>query len=130
MVTHPARGPRGFTLIELMVVMTIIALLVTLAMPRYVHSLDKTRDAVLRHDLRAMRDAIDQFLSDRNRYPASLSELVEMRYLREMPRDPVTESKSTWVTVPPPDSSMGEGVYDVRSGAPGTSHDGVLYEQL
>jgi general secretion pathway protein G len=130
MLTQTARRRRGFTLIELMVVMAIIAMLVTLAMPRYVHSLDKARDAVMRHDLRAMRDAIDQFVSDRNRYPVSLSELVEQRYLRELPHDPVTDSSATWVLVPPPDSALGEGVYDVRSGAIGTSHDGVSYEHL
>jgi general secretion pathway protein G len=130
MVTRPPHRSGGFTLIELMVVMAIIAMLVTLAMPRYVHSLDKAREAVLRHDLRAMRDAIDQFLSDRNRYPVSLSELVELRYLRDVPRDPVTESTSTWVLLPPPDSAFGEGVYDVRSGAAGTGQDGVSYERL
>jgi prepilin-type N-terminal cleavage/methylation domain-containing protein len=130
MVTSRRRRRGGFTLIELMVVMAIIGLLMSLAMPRYVHSLDKTRDAVLRHDLRAMRDAIDQFLSDRNRYPASLSELVELRYLRDVPLDPVTESSTTWVLLPPPDSTLGEGIYDVRSGATGTSHDGMSYERL
>lgn len=119
---------RGFTLMELMVVMAIIASLMTLALPRYFNSVERSREAVLRQDLSIMRDAIDKFFADRGRYPATLDELAERRYLRKVPVDPVTESATTWVVVPPPDGEVREGVYDVRSGAPGQSLDGEAYE--
>ena len=126
--SHSRPHARGFTLMELMVVMAIIASLMTLAMPRYFHSVDRSREAVLRQDLSVMRDAIDKFLADRGRYPLSLAELAEKRYLRKVPADPITESASTWVVVAPPESEAREGVYDVHSGAPGTSLDGEAYE--
>ncbi len=118
----------GFTLMELMVVMAIIASLMTLALPRYFHSVERSREAVLKHDLAAMRDAIDKFLADRGRYPATLEELAEKRYLRKLPVDPVTDSATSWVVVPPPPTDGREGVYDVRSGASGASLDGEAYE--
>lgn len=111
---------------ELMVVMAIIASLLTLAMPRYYRSIDRSKEAVLRQDLAVMRDAIDKFFSDRGRYPSTLEELAEKRYLRNVPPDPITDSKGTWVVVAPPDADV--GVYDVRSGAPGRSLDGEPYE--
>ena len=123
---HPYH--RGFTLMELMVVMAIIASLLTLALPRYFHSVERSREAVLKQDLTIMRDAIDKFMADRGRYPLTLEELAEKRYLRKVPPDPITESTTTWVTVPPPDGVSREGVYDVRSGAPGNSLDGEPYE--
>ncbi|MBC7995260.1 MAG: prepilin-type N-terminal cleavage/methylation domain-containing protein [Rhizobacter sp.] len=119
---------RGFTLMELMVVMAIIASLMTLALPRYFNSVERSREAVLRQDLSIMRDAIDKFFADRGRYPNTLDELAERRYLRRVPVDPVTESASTWVVVAPPEGEVREGVYDVRSGAPGQSLDGEAYE--
>ena len=133
---HPARRvptlcrrcSGGFTLMELMVVMAIIATLLTLALPRYFHSVDRSREAVLRQDLHIMRDAIDKFMADRGRYPATLEELAERRYLRKVPPDPITDSASTWIVVAPPGSESPEGVYDVRSGAPGNSLDGEAYE--
>lgn len=121
---------RGFTLIELMVVMAIVAMLTTLAWPRYLHSVDRSREAVLKHDLRTMREAIDRHLADRGRYPSSLEELAERRYLRRVPEDPITQSSTTWTVVPPPDATSGGGVYDVRSGAPGTSLEGEPYDRL
>lgn len=119
------RRAGGFTLIELIVVLAIVALLVTLALPRYFHSVERSREAVLRHDLKTMRDAIDKFFADQGRYPAALDELAQRRYLRSVPPDPITDSAATWVVVPPGD---GSGVYDVRSGAPGTGLDGTPYE--
>ena len=119
---------RGFTLMELMVVMAIIASLLTLALPRYFHSVERSREAVLKQDLSIMRDAIDKFFADRGRYPLTLEELAEKRYLRRVPPDPITDSATTWVIVPPPDVETREGVYDVRSGAPGNSIDGEAYE--
>lgn len=127
---HPnLRAPGGFTLMELMVVMAIIASLMTLALPRYFNSVERSREAVLKHDLAAMRDAIDKFLADRGRYPGTLDELVEKRYLRKLPADPITDSTATWVVVPPPAADGRDGVYDVRSGAAGTSLDGDPYER-
>ncbi len=125
----PIRSGSGFTLIELMVVMAIISVLLTLAMPKYFHSVDKSREAVLRHDLQAMRDAIDKFLADRGRYPLTLEELAERRYLRAIPKDPITESSSTWVVIAPPEGDGPDGVHDVRSGATGNSLDGTPYER-
>lgn len=109
-------------------VMAIIATLLTLALPRYFHSVDRSREAVLRQDLQIMRDAIDKFMADRGRYPLTLEELAEKRYLRRVPPDPITESPDTWVIVLPPQGELREGVYDVRSGAPGKSLDGEPYE--
>jgi general secretion pathway protein G len=123
-----ARSQRwhGFTLLELIVVMAIIATLLTLAMPKYMHSLERSRESVLRQDLSVMRDAIDKFLSDRGRYPETLDELAARRYLRNVPPDPITESAATWVVVPPPEADNG-GVYDVRSGAVGNGLNGEAY---
>lgn len=117
---------RGFTLIELLVVMAIIGLLVSLAAPRYFNSVDRSKEAVLRSDLATMRDAIDKYHGDRGKYPDNLDDLVTKGYLRSIPKDPVTDSKATWVVVPPADPNQG-GVYDVKSGAPGKSRDGTEF---
>lgn len=116
----------GFTLIELLVVMAIIAVLLTIALPRYFHSLDKAREAVLKEDLAQMRIAIDQYHADRGKYPDRLEDLVDKRYLRSIPPDPITESTSTWVAIPPSDPALGQ-VYDIKSGAQGTAMDGRQY---
>lgn len=123
------RGARsGFTLIELIVVMAIVALLVSIAAPRYLHSIDRAREASLRSSLQVMRQAIDQFSADRGRYPDSLQELVDLRYLRQLPEDPMTGQRSTWVLLQPAaDSVIPGAVWDVRSGAAGRAADGGLY---
>jgi general secretion pathway protein G len=118
----------GFTLIELLVVMAVIALLLSLAAPRYFQHVDRSREAVLRENLATLRDAIDQYHTDTNRWPENLEALVEKRYLRAMPKDPVSDSETSWILVAPPDG--GEGVYDVRSGAEGTAANGQPYEAL
>ncbi len=126
------RAPRsigGFTLIELLVVLAIIGTLITIALPKYLHSVERSREAVLRQDLRVMRTAIDQFFADTGRYPVTLDDLVKNRYLRGLPEDPVTRSAATWVSVAPPESVAAAGVYDVRSGAEGNSLDGTAYAQ-
>ena len=119
-------APRGFTLIELLVVLGIVALLLTLAVPRYFPSLDRARETVLADNLRNLRATIDQFHGDTGRYPDSLEQLVEKKYLRAMPIDPITDSSSTWLIVAPPDDTPGQ-VYDVKSGAPGTARSGTLF---
>jgi len=127
--TVRASSPRGFTLIELLVVMSIVALLLTMAMPRYFGSMEKSKDAVLLQNLQTLRTNIDRFYGDKGRYPNDLNELVEARYLRAVPVDPVTESATTWILDPPRDPKM-TGVYGVKSGAPGVGANGVPYAQF
>ncbi|MCC7698886.1 type II secretion system protein [Janthinobacterium sp. EB271-G4-7A] len=117
---------RGFTLIELLVVLGIVALLLTLAVPRYFPSLDKAKETVLADNLRNLRATIDQFHGDTGRYPDTLDQLVEKKYLRAMPIDPITDSDSSWLIVPPPDDTPGQ-VYDVKSGAPGKDRSGTPF---
>jgi general secretion pathway protein G len=104
---------RGFTLIELVVVMAMIALLLTLAVPRYFSGLDNGRRAVQAQNIATMRDAIDKFYGDNGKYPDTLEDLVTRRYLRAMPVDPVTELPD-WVVIAPADPTLG-AIYDVRS---------------
>jgi general secretion pathway protein G len=118
----------GFTLIELLVVMAIIALLLSIAVPRYWHSTDKAKEAVLKENLAQMRIAIDQYHADRGKYPDRLEDLVERKYLRNIPRDPVAESSESWIIVAPPDPASG-AVYDVKSGAQGNSIDGRSFSE-
>lgn len=120
------RRACAFTLIELLAVLAIIALLLTIAVPRYFGSLDRSKEAVLKEDLYQMRDAIDKYHGDRNKYPPTLDALVSDKYLRRIPEDPVTGSSATWIVVAPEDPDAG-GVYDVRSGAPGRASDGSAY---
>ncbi len=119
---------KGFTLIELLVVMAIIATLLSIVAPRYFSSLGKAKEAVLRQDLGIMRNAIDQFYSDFGKYPLDLQELVDKGYMRTVPVDPFTESKETWIEVPPKNLTEA-GVYDVHSGYTGRASDGTFYEE-
>jgi general secretion pathway protein G len=118
---------KGFTLIELLVVMAIIATLLSIAAPRYLRSVDDARDAALKSSLAQMREAIDHFHADRGVYPAALTDLVEKRYLRSVPIDPITESNQTWQLLPAPGAEDAAAIYDVRSGAPGASRLGEPY---
>lgn len=120
--------PRGFTLIELLVVLGIVALLLTLAVPRFFPSVDGARETILADNLRNTRAVIDQFYSDTGRYPESLEELVEKKYLRSLPVDPITEATDTWIMVPPEDANQG-AVYSIRSGAPGSGRNGRPYQE-
>jgi len=115
---------RAFTLVELIIVLAILALLLTIAVPRYFAHIERTKEATLKQDLAVMRDAIDKFHGDRGRYPESLEELVTLRYMRSVPVDPITDSTSTWKVLPPPDSEAKGSVYDVKSGADGAGVDG------
>lgn len=127
MVSHCAVGkpPCGFTVIELLVVMAAIGLLLSIATPRYLSHLDHARETALRHNLTAMREAIDRFHADQDRHPSTLTELVERRYLKQIPLDPLTESVESWHII----RSIGQagGIVDVRSGAKGQGRDGVAY---
>ena len=118
----------GFTLIELLVVMAIIAMLLSITMPRYFHSVDKSKEAALHSDLNGMRDAIDKYYGDNGKYPESLDDLVVKKYLRSIPPDPLTGSNQTWVVVAPEGSVQGK-VYNIRSAAPGNAKDGTAYAQ-
>lgn len=120
------RARRGFTLIELLVTMTIIAVLLTLAVPRYFGHVTRTKEVVLRENLHLMRDAIDKYYGDNGRYPDALADLVKRNYLRRIPPDPITDSDTSWITVPPADPGKGR-VGDVRSGAEGKGLDGSAY---
>ena len=120
------RKKSGFTLIELLVVLAVIATLLTLALPRYFSSLEKTREAVLQQNLAVLRETLDKYYGDKGRYPTALDELVSNKYLRSMPVDPITDSSATWISIPPPEPEMG-GVYDVRSGAEGVARNGTEY---
>jgi general secretion pathway protein G len=121
----------GFTLVELMIVMAIIVILAGMASALYVNSIQRSKEAVLKSDLFRMRDAIDQYYADKNKYPASLDALVSEKYLRTVPVDPMTNSTETWQTTmaePQPGSSFSDtGIFDVKSGAEQTALDGTRY---
>jgi general secretion pathway protein G len=120
------RHPSGFTLIELLVVMAIIATLLTLAVPRYFASIEKSREAVLHANLSLLRETLDKYYGDKGKYPDALDDLVASKYLRAVPTDPITDSNTSWIIVPPEQPELG-GVYDVKSGAEGKARDGSAY---
>jgi general secretion pathway protein G len=117
---------KGFTLIELIIVLAIVATLLSIAVPRYYSSIDRSKEAVLKENLYQIRDAIGKYQADKGRYPESLAALASDKYLRKVPLDPVTDSDATWVVVPPEDPQKG-GVFDVRSGAQGKGLDGTEF---
>jgi general secretion pathway protein G len=119
---------KGFTLIELLVALAVVALLLSIAVPRYFGGISRAEEAVLKENLLLMRDAIDKHYADTGKYPAALEELATRKYLRAIPPDPITQSALSWVQVPPADAAQG-GVFDVRSSAPGTGSDGRPYAQ-
>jgi prepilin-type N-terminal cleavage/methylation domain-containing protein len=140
------RRVGGFTLIELLVVLAVVGLLLSIVAPRAVEHVERAKETTLRATLKAMRSAIDQFEADRGVPPASLEELVQLRYLRELPVDPLTDRRDTWVVQSPAEvlaarafdaaaplpaagTVPAAGVADVRSGAPGQSRDGTAYAQ-
>ena len=118
----------GFTLIEVMAVIAIAAVLLMLAAPRYFGQVDAAKETVLRDNLRLTRAVIGQFYGDIGRYPDSLAELVDKRYLTSLPMDPITESTETWQFESVPEGFKGQ-VYNLRSGATGNARDGTPYAQ-
>jgi general secretion pathway protein G len=116
----------GFTLIELLVVLAIVSTLLMLVAPRYFSRVDASKEAVLRENLRTVRAVLDSFYGDNGRYPETLEELVEKKYLRALPVDPIAETASAWQIVPTPDGYKG-AVYDIRSSSAGMDRDGRKY---
>jgi len=119
---------HGFTLIELLVVLAVLAVLAGIVTPMYLDRVDDARETVLRQNLIGLREAIDQFYRDKGRYPSKLVELVEQRYLRSIPEDPITQRNDTWVLLPPRPEETNL-VFDVKSGASGRAKDGTEYQR-
>jgi general secretion pathway protein G len=135
--THDARrrrgiaGAGGFTLVELLIVMTVIAILMGLAIPRYQASIKSAREATLHEDLQVMRQAIDAYTMDKQKAPQSLDDLVQAGYLRNVPVDPMTRKNDTWIpdtddTLQSPDQTE-PGITDVHSGSKEAANDGTQY---
>ncbi|MEW6089102.1 MAG: prepilin-type N-terminal cleavage/methylation domain-containing protein [bacterium] len=118
---------RGFTLIELVIALSILGIILSFAEPIYKNSVIKAKEAALKKDIFVMRDTIDQYYADNNAYPASLEDLVEKRYIRSIPMDPFTKSRDTWVTI----SSAPEevDVFDIHSGSDLLALDGTAYNE-
>jgi general secretion pathway protein G len=127
------RRRAGFTLIELMIVMAIVVILIATAIPQYQKSLIRAKESVLKNNLFTMRMMIDEYSYDKQKAPQSLQDLVQEGYLREIPRDPITGSNSTWRTIQEDatqaTSSTEPGIFDVRSGSDKTSLEGTPYSE-
>jgi general secretion pathway protein G len=125
------RSGAGFTLIELMIVMSLIVILASIGLTVYTNSVIRAKESVLKEDLFRMRDAIDQYYADKGKYPVTLESLVSEKYLRSLPVDPFTNSADTWRSIqsePDPTNPTAEpGVYDVRSGSDQKAIDGTNY---
>jgi general secretion pathway protein G len=128
------RRAAGFTLVELLVVCAIIGILASVAVGNYRRSITKAKEAALQQDLYTMRTLINQYFADKGKYPMDLNALVEDKYLQQIPRDPITESAETWVTIAAEmtdeDIATEPGIADVKSGAEGTSLDGRAYSDF
>ncbi len=125
------RKRNGFTLIEVLIVVTLVIVLASVGMATYTNSVRRAREATLREDLFRIRDVIDQYYADKNKYPSSLQALVSGGYLRDIPKDPITNSADTWQTVPaeadPNNPAAEPGIYNVKSGSEETAMDGSKY---
>jgi len=128
------RSESGWTLIELLVVISLIMILSSIALASYRNSITHAKEAALRSDLMLMRDAIDQYYADKGKYPESLDALVSESYLRTVPKDPFTDSTTTWQTTEadaPPGtvSTSSPGIFEVKSGSQFTALDGSRYSE-
>jgi len=124
---RPARS-GGFTLIELLIVISIIGILVTLAQPYYQRAVTAAKEATLKEDLFILRDVIDQYYADNGKYPQALNDLVDKKYIRRIPNDPITGSAETWTLVTiTDDQGQQNGIFDVKSGSEATALDGTRY---
>ncbi len=119
------RQGKGFTLVELLLVLVLVALLAGLVMPVATKSVDQARESTLKEDLKVMRKAIDDYYANTGHYPEGIAQLAEKRYIRKVPADPFTESATTWVEAP--NQGPGGGIIDVHSGADGKGADGTSY---
>lgn len=128
-----AAAERGWTLIELLIVMSLIVVLSAVAMVGYQNSVQRAREATLKDDLFKMREAIDQYYADKQKWPSSLQDLVTDGYVRKIPEDPITQSADTWQTVAaeadPANPSAEGGIYDVKSGSDKMALDGTPYAE-
>jgi len=122
------KNRQGYTLIEMMIVISIISILATMAMPSFQKSLVRAKETNLRRTLFIMRDTIDQYFADHGRYPDSLQELETEKYVRQIPMDPLTGRTDTWITIPPEGFAEGT-VYDVHSGSNKVGLDGTPYNE-
>jgi general secretion pathway protein G len=131
--TLRAHSASGFTLIELLVVLALITVLAGMGVVQYKNGVTRSKEAVLREDLFRMRDAIDQYYADKGHYPSDLQALVADGYMRQVPKDPMTDSADTWQTVPsepdPTNPTAPPGIYDVMSGSDKASLDGTKYSE-
>ena len=131
MARNTKTGNKGFTLVELLIVISLISILAAMGIVQYRNSVISAKESVLHTDLFRMRDAIDQYYADKGKYPSGLDALVSDGYMRKVPEDPMTKSSDSWVTVPaepdPSAATSDPGIYDVKSGAQGTALDGTNY---
>jgi general secretion pathway protein G len=131
MARNTKTGKSGFTLLELMIVLTILAILVTIAIPMYTSVMLRTKESVLKANLRDLREAIDAFTADKKKAPQALNDLVDAGYFRAVPYDPITQSNSTWevkvdTSITSPDQTDA-GISDVHSGSSQESSEGTPY---
>ena len=133
MVDLRPTGQRGFTMIEILIVLTLVVVLASMGMVNYRNSVTRAEEATLKENLFRMRDAMDQFYADKNKWPADLADLVSEGYIREVPVDPITKSKDTWQTdqaEPDPNNpSASGGIDDVHSGSERSALDGTRYSE-
>jgi len=120
-------GQLAFSLVELLVVLAILALLLTIAAPRYFSSIEHAKESALIEDLNTLRQSIDKFYGDTGQYPESLSKLVEQKYIRKIPIDPITEKSTTWILIEAEPPLI--GVFDVHSGAETLAKNGTKYSE-